>query len=93
VAAGGVELSAYFQGQAWRTGATGAGGARDASYFIFFQGVAPAGAALELRATGVSIVLNKGEPASKPTGKAVLHLAYFATTGAADTAEVKKGSF
>jgi hypothetical protein len=93
MAAGGVELSAYFQGQAWRAGATGAGAAKDASYFIFFQGADPKGAAVDLRGAGISIVLKKGDAPSKPTGPATLRLAYYATTGASDTAELKPSSF
>ncbi len=93
MASGGVELSAYFQAQAWRPGATGAGAAKDASYFIFFQGADPKGAAVDLRGAGISIVLKKGEPASKPAGPATLRLAYYATSGASDTAEVTPGSF
>jgi hypothetical protein len=93
MASGGVELSGYFQTQAWRTGATGAGAATDASYFIFFQGADPKGAAVDLRGTGISIVLNKGDAPSTPAGPATLRLAYYATSGASDTAEVKPGTF
>ena len=93
MASGGVALSAYFQAQAWRAGATGAGAARDASYFIFFQGADPKGAALELRGAGISIIPKKGDAPSQPTGPATLRLAYYATTGASDTADVKPGSF
>ena len=93
MAAGGVELSKYFMDQAWRAGATGAGAAPDASYFIFFQGADPKGAAVELRGAGISIILKKGEAPSKPAGPATLRLAYYATTGASDTAEIKPGSY
>jgi len=93
MAAGGVELSAYFQAQAWRAGATGAGAAPDAAYFIFFQGADPKGAAVELRGAGISIILKKGDAPSQPTGPATLRLAYYATTGASDTGAVKPGAF
>ena len=93
MAAGGVELSKYFMDQAWRAGATGAGAAPDASYFIFFQGADPQGSAVELRGAGISIVLKKGDAPSQPTGPATLRLAYYATTGASDTAAIKPGSY
>jgi hypothetical protein len=93
MAAGGVELSKYFLDQAWRAGATGAGAAPDAAYFIFFQGADPQGSAVELRGAGISIVLKKGDAPSQPTGPATLRLAYYATTGASDTAAIKPGSY
>ena len=93
MAAGGVELSKYFLDQAWRAGATGAGAAPDASYFIFFQGADPQGSAVELRGAGISIVLKKGDAPSQPTGPATLRLAYYATTGASDTAAIRPGSY
>jgi hypothetical protein len=93
MAAGGVELSKYFLDQAWRAGATGAGAAPDASYFIFFQGADPKGSAVELRGAGICIILKKGDAPSQPTGPATLRLAYYATTGASDTAAIKPGSY
>ena len=92
MAAGGVQLSAYFREQVWKPGTTSAGLTQGAPVFVMFAGVDPARAAVELRATGVVILLPDGRKIPG-TGPAQLRLAYFDNVGGTDRAEVPKGTF
>ena len=88
-----VQLAGYFRALQWQRGATTASVAPDGSSAVVFAGVDPKDEAVEVRVSGVPIE-RRGKPSAAPVGPAVLHVAYFATTGRPDTSDaVKVGSF
>lgn len=88
-----AQLAGYFRALQWQRGATTASVAADGSNAVVFAGVDPKDEAVEVRVSGVPIE-RRGKPSTDPVGPAVLHLAYFATTGRPDTSNaVKVGSF
>jgi hypothetical protein len=75
MAGAGVSLAHYFRALTWQPGRVTAGAMPRTTTFVFFDGVDPNEAAVDLRASGVRIT-EPGSAPIEPTGPAVLRLAY-----------------
>ena len=78
MAGAGVSLAHYFRALTWQPGRVTAGAMPRTTTFVFFDGVDPNQAAVDLRASGVRIT-EPGSAPIEPTGPAVLRLAYVAS--------------
>ena len=85
MAGAGVSLAHYFRALTWRPGRITAGAVPRTTTFVFFDGVDPNQAAVDLRASGVRIA-EPGSAPIEPTGPAVLRLAYVAAVKDVDMA-------
>lgn len=84
MAGAGVSLAHYFRALTWRPGRITAGAVPRTTTFVFFDGVDPNQAAVDLRAFGVKIA-EPGSAPIEPSGPAVLRLAYVASVKDVDT--------
>lgn len=84
MAGAGVGLANYFRALAWLPGRITAGAVPHSTTFVFFDGVDPTRAVVDLRAFGVKVTEAGAAPIA-PTGPAVLRLAYATSAKEIDT--------
>ena len=84
MAGAGVSLANYFRALAWPPGRITAGAVSHSTTFVFFDGVDPRQAVVDLRAFGVKVT-EAGTVPIAPTGPAVLRLAYAMSVKDIDT--------
>ena len=84
MAGAGVSLANYFRALAWPPGRITGGAVPHSTTFVFFDGIDPKQAVVDLRAFGVKVTEAGAVPIS-PTGPAVLRLAYAVSVKDIDT--------